>query len=200
MSVPLNREKSMRIVARMKTSGWILAFLMTAAAMPAAAQHNEFGVLFGGSKALKSEAGKGSFERGLREIYYGFNLDPDTVFKIKLGRMDANTAFKTGVKDAKGKDIFETDPNGTIEHADGIVEYRFSEAYGYTGLFAGAGLYRQRGSGRDETDFGFQGGVNSLFPLSRRYALQLEGAYHVMNFNSPRPRYLTLGAGLRIAF
>ena len=199
MSVPLNQLQSMRIVAGMRKSGWILAFLLSAA-LPAAAQHNEFGVLFGGSKGLKSAAGRGSFERGMREIYYGIALDPGTVFKVKLGRMDANTAFKTDQKDGAGKDIYVSDPNGSIEHADGIVEYRFSEAYGYTGLFAGAGLYRQHGNGHDETDYGFQGGINSLFPISRRYAFQLEGAYHVMNFNRPRPRYLTLGAGLRIAF
>lgn len=199
MSVPLNRSESMRIVASMRKSGWILAFLLSAA-LPAAAQHNEFGVLFGGSKALKSAAGRGSFERGLREIYYGISLDPGTVFKVKLGRLDADTKFKTGQKDATGRDIYTSDPDGSIEHADGIIEYRFSEAYGYTGLFAGAGLYRQQGNGRDETDYGFQGGVNSLFPISRRYAFQLEAAYHVMNFNRPRPRYLTLGAGVRIAF
>ena len=189
----------MGIVARMRKTGWILAFLLVAA-MPAAAQHNEFGVLFGGSKGLNSAAGRGPFERGLREIYYGIALDPGTIFKVKLGRMDANAAFNTGQKDVNGRDIYETDPNGSIEHADGIIEYRFSEAYGYTGLFAGAGLYRQHGNGREESDYGFQGGINSLFPLSRRYALQLEGAYHVVNFNRPRPRYVTLAAGLRIAF
>ncbi|MEO6259290.1 MAG: hypothetical protein ABIP63_03035 [Thermoanaerobaculia bacterium] len=183
----------------MKKSGWILAFLV-AVAMPAAAQHNEFGVLFGGSKALQSPAGRGSFERGLREVYYGIALDPGTIFKVKLGRMDANTAFNTGLKDVNGRDIYESDSSGSIEHADGIIEYRFSEAYGYTGLFAGAGLYRQHGKGREESDYGFQGGINSIFPMSRRYALQLEGTYHVMNFNRPRPRYLTLAAGLRIAF
>jgi hypothetical protein len=95
---------------------------------------------------------------------------------------------------------FDIDPNGKIEHVDGIVEYRFSEPYGYTGLFVGAGLYRQKTNTREESDYGYQAGVSGLFPLNRTYAVAIEGAYHWVNVYTPRPRYVTLGAGLRIAF
>ena len=43
-------------------------------------------------------------------------------------------------------------------------------------------------------------GVSALFPLNRTYAIAVEGAYHWINVYSPRPRYVTLGAGLRISF
>jgi hypothetical protein len=86
------------------------------------------------------------------------------------------------------------------QHADGVIEYRFSEPYGYTGLFAGAGIYRQKTGSREETDYGVQGGITALFPLNRTYAIAVEGAYHWVNVYHPRPRYVTVGAGLRIAF
>ena len=174
-----------------KTS--ILLALFVFSALPAVAQHNEFGVLIGSSKAMKTGAGKSSFESGLREIYYGMQLEPSTIFRVELGRMSVKTALPNGA-------AFDVDPNGTIEHASGVIEYRFSEAYGYTGLFAGGGLYRQKTNAREETDYGFQGGINALFPLNRTYAIAVEGAYHWINVYSPRPRYVTLGAGLRIAF
>jgi hypothetical protein len=180
------------VTAMKKTS--ILLALFVFSALPAAAQHNEFGFLFGESKAMKSGAGKGKFESGMRELYYGMELEPGTFFRVELGRMGVKTALPNG---AGG---FDVDENGTIEHADGVIEYRFSEAYGYTGLFAGAGLYRQKTNGREESDYGFQGGINALFPLNRTYAIAVEGAYHWINVYTPRPRYVTFGAGLRIAF
>ena len=181
-----------------KTS--ILLALLVFSALPAAAQHNEFGALIGYSKAMKSGAGKSSFESGMRELYYSMELEPATFFRIELGRMQVKTALPTGVDPNTHKTIFDIDPNGTIEHADGVIEYRFSEAYGYTGLFAGAGLYRQKTNGREESDYGFQGGISALFPINRTYAVAVEGAYHWVNVYTPRPRYATLGAGLRIAF
>lgn len=183
----------MRIVAAMKKTAILLA-LFAFAALPAAAQHNEFGILFGAARPMKSDAGKGSFESGMREIYYAMELEPSTMFRIELGRFKAKTALPL---DGGGFDI---DPDGSVEHADGIIEYRFSEPYGYTGLFAGAGLYRQKTNGREETDYGFQGGVTALFPLNRTYAVAVEGAYHWVNVTTPKARFVTLGAGLRIAF
>ena len=183
----------MRIVTAMKKTAILLA-LCALAALPAAAQNNEFGILFGSARPMKSDAGKGSFESGMRELYYALELEPSTLFRIEVGRMRTKTAFPL----AGGG--FDIDRNGTVEHADGIVEYRFAEPYGYTGLFAGAGLYRQKTNAREETDYGFQGGLNALFPLNRTYAIAVEGAYHWVNVYNPRPRYVTFGAGLRIAF
>jgi hypothetical protein len=189
----------MRIVAAMKKTAILLAFFAFGA-LPAAAQHNEFGVLIGSAKPMKSDAGKGSFESGMREIYYGMELEPQTWFRIELGRMATRTAFPTGATDANNRPVFDIDRNGTVEHADGIVEYRFSEAYGYTGIFAGAGMYRQKTNERQETDYGFQAGLNGLFPLNRTYAIAVEGAYHWVNVYTPRPRFATIGAGLRVTF
>jgi hypothetical protein len=183
----------------MKKTAFSLVILL-AAALPAAAQTNEIGILFGGSKAMKSAAGKGPFERGLRQIYYGVQIEPGTWIKVNLAKFDTQTAFQTGTFDVHGKQIFTTDKNGSIEHADVIVQYSFSEPWGSTGLFAGGGIYRQNGSGRSETDWGYQLGVNGLFPLSRRYGVVGEASYHYMNFYAPRPRYVTGGIGLRMTF
>ncbi len=183
----------MRIVAAMKKTA-ILVALFALAALPAAAQHNEFGILFGYARPMKSDAGKGSIESGMREFYYAMELEPATMFRLELGRFKARTALPL---EGGG---FDVDPDGSVEHADGIIEYRFSESYGYTGVFAGAGLYRQKTNGREETDYGFQGGVSALFPLNRTYAIAVEGAYHWVNVYTPRPRFVTVGAGLRMAF
>ena len=185
----------MRIVTAMKKTAILLAFF-TMWALPAAAQHNEFGILFGATRPMKSDAGKGSFDSGMREFYYGMRLDEGTLFRVEVGRMKTKTALPA----IDGGSGLEIDPAGTIEHADGIIEYRFAEAYGYTGLFAGAGLYRQKTNGREESDYGFQGGITALFPLNRTYAVAVEGAYHWINVYNPRPRYVTIGAGIRIAF
>ena len=172
----------------------LLLVILTLAALPAAAQHNEFGILFGATRPMKSDAGKGSFDSGMRQFYYGMELEPGTIFRLEVGRMKTKTALPL---DGGGFDI---DADGTIEHADGIIEYRFSESYGYTGLFAGAGLYRQKTNGNSESDYGFQVGLNAIFPVTRTYGVVVEGAYHWVNVYTPRPRYVTLGAGLRIAF
>ncbi len=177
----------------MKKRLFLLA-LFAFAALPAAAQHNEFGILAGVTRPMKSDAGKGEFETGLREFYYGIELEQGTMFRIEVGRMKTKTAFP------KGTGAFDIDENGSIEHASGVVEYRFHEPYGYTGIFAGAGLYRQKTNDRSESDYGFQAGLDALFPINRTYAVVVKGAYHWINVYSPRPRYVTLGAGLRFAF
>lgn len=177
----------------MKKTPFLLA-LFALVALPAAAQHNEFGVLVGATRPMKSDAGKGSFESGMRELYYGMQLESGTWFRLNVGRMDAKTALPLG------GGAFDVDENGSLEHADGIVEYRFAEPYGYTGLFAGAGIYRQKTNGQSESDYGFQVGVNALFPVTRTVGVVVEGAYHWVNFYTPRPRFVTLGAGVRFAF
>jgi hypothetical protein len=180
-------------VRPMKKTAFLLA-LFALAALPAAAQHNEFGFLLGATKPMKSDAGKGSFESGLREFYYGMQFEQNTMFRLEVGRMKTKTAFPDG---AGGFDI---DDDGTVEHASGVIEYRFHEPYGYTGLFAGAGLYRQKTNDRSESDYGFQVGVDTLFPINRTYAVIVKGAYHWVNITAPRARYVTVGAGIRLAF
>ena len=158
------------------------------------AQSSEFGVLVGGSKRLSRGSDRFKFSDSVREIYYAVQLDPGTKFKIKAGQIEGPVRFA----DTAAGEL----PKGRIEHIDGIVDYRFSEAFGSTGLFAGVGLYRQRanGGGTDsETNYGFTGGVNGDFPLSRRTGVVIEAAYHWINFDV-RARYVTLGGGLRFTF
>jgi hypothetical protein len=183
----------------MKKTLILLAFLLVAA-LPAVAQNNEVGILIGGAKAMKTAAGgKSDFQHGFEEISYGISLDQGTIFKIKLGRMDAKTVFVS--KNAAGDQVVDVvDAKGQVEYADAVVEYRFSEAFGSTGLFAGTGLYRQSGGNRQESDYGFVAGVNGLFPISRSLGITAEGAYHWAHFYSPKPRYGTVGVGIRLAF
>lgn len=183
----------------MKKTMILLGFLL-AAAFPALAQNNEVGLLIGGAKAMKTAAGgKSDFQHGFEEISYGVELDQGTWFKIKLGRMDAKTAFVS--KDAAGNRVVDVvDPKGQVEYADATVEYRFSEPFGSTGLFAGTGLYRQSGGNRQESDYGFVAGVNGLFPITRSLGITAEAAYHWAHFYSPKPRYASIGVGLRFGF
>lgn len=192
----------------MKKTLILLGFLLVAA-VPVFAQHNEIGLLVGGAKAMKTPAGgKSDFQHGFEEISYGVTMEQDTIFKIKLGRMNATTAFASPGKDDKGNDIVDpgnVDPDGQIEYADAVIEYRFSEPFGSTGLFAGAGLYRQSGrsttgTNLSESDYGFVAGVNGLFPITRNIGISAEAAYHWAHFYNPKPRYAAIGVGLRLAF
>lgn len=180
----------------------LLALALAATALPASAQFSEFGILLGGSKRLIShtdeQQGVGvsdnfKFDNSVKELYYSVVLDDDTRFKIKVGEITAPGAFRA---DNARVDVDKS----KVAHADALVNYTFSEPFGSTGLFAGVGLYRQTASGQqEETNYGFSGGVNGDFPLSRRYGIVIEGTYHWVNFHY-RPRYLTLTGGLRISF
>jgi len=187
----------------------ILLGLSLFAALPLFAQHNEIDLLGGGSKAMKTLAGgKSDFQHGFEEISYGVVMEPDTIFKIKLGRMKATTAFASSEKDDKGNNIVDpgdVDRSGQVEYADAVIEYRFSEPFGSTGLFAGTGLYRQTGTSTSgahlsESDYGFIAGVNGLFPITRNVGISAEAAYHWAHFYNPKPRYAAIGVGLRFAF
>ena len=194
-----------------------LLLLMLFAATPAFAQTSEFGILLGGSKRLISHSDQAAglgvsdnfrFSNSVREIFYAVQLDPGTNFKIKAGQIEGPVAFQFTTPTGTAR----TDSaKGTVEHVDGIIDYRFSEAFGSTGLFAGVGLYRQRGTISDqavplvqrgtltETNYGFQGGVNGDFPLTRRAGFIAEVAYHWINYHY-KPRYVTLTGGLRLSF
>ncbi len=206
----------MRIVTSMTKSATMLGFLLLLS-VPALAQTSELGILIGGSKRLIShtdqEKGRGvsdnfKFSNSVREIFYAVQLDPGTYFKVKAGQIEGPLAFQyTSASGTARTDI----PKGKVEHIDGIIDYHFSEPFGSTGLFAGAGLYRQRGTLTDtvvpaeqrgnqtETNYGFQGGVNTDFPITRRTGFIAELAYHWINYHY-KTRYLTLSGGFRISF
>jgi hypothetical protein len=197
--------------------------LLTLVALPAFAQTSELGIAFGGVSRRPLGSDKGSdpalssgwnFGSSVKEIYYSIVVQPGMRFKIKAGEMDSKLTFVTTTpppppdtppttRRTQRKRTAATsvrhNVNGQVEHIEGIVDYRFSEPFGSTGLFAGAGLYRQKGGGRNETNYGLSAGVNGDFPLSRRYGIIVEGTYHWTNFDA-RSRYITATAGLRISF
>jgi len=187
----------------------IVAALLLAFAAPTFAQtsNSEFGFLLGGSKRLSSKGDvangvsvndRFTFSNSVKEAYFSIQLDSDTRFKVKVGRMTAPGAFRT--LDANQNKVRNDVAKANVDHVDAIIDYRFSEPFGSTGLFAGVGLYRQSASGfASESNYGLQVGVNGDFPISRRYGFVAEAAYHAVNYHY-RPRYVTLSGGLRISF
>ena len=206
----------MRIVTAMRNTAFLLAFFLLSAA-PAVAQTSQIGFLIGGSKRLISHsdqaAGRGisdhfKFSNSDREVYYAVQLDPGTFFKVRAGQIEGPLAFQYTTASGKARtDI----PKGKVEHIDAVVDYRFSEPFGTTGLFAGLGLYRQTGTVTDaavpaeqrgrtsETNYGALGGVNGDFPITKRTGFIAELTYHWINYNY-KVRYLTLAGGLRFTF
>lgn len=211
MSEELIRWKGVRIVAAMRKPACFLLFLLLAA--PAFAQTGQqFGILFGGAKRLYSGADRDKFpdlpgdrfrfSHGVREVFYGVQVEPAMIFKVQAGQWDTDVG------------VVQANPSlhpraGHVEHVDGIVDYRFSEPFGTTGLFAGLGLYRWNAPAANtaagesdiptQSNYGYEFGVNGEFPLTRRYAVMVEGAYHWINMPSP-VRYVTVTGGLRIGF
>ena len=195
------------IFAAMKRASLLIALVLFGAA-PLFAQSTEFGVIAGGSRRFvdigKRETGlewidsKFNFSNSSVELFWGMQMDEDTWFKLKVGRIETQIAEAYTITGTPGR--FRRDAEGEVQHADAIVEYRFSEPYGSTSLFGGVGLYRQSADGLASTNnFGLTAGVNGDFPITRRYGIVIEGAYHFTNADF-RPRYMTVGAGLRLSF
>jgi hypothetical protein len=200
----------------MRKAASLLAFFILSAA-PVLAQVSQVGILIGGSKRLISRRDEAQgigisdnfkFSNPVREIYYAVQLDPGTFFKIRAGQIEGPAAFQFSTATGTAR----TDVRkGKVEHVDGLIDYRFSEPFGSTGLFAGVGLYRQSGTITDvavpieqhgrqtETNYGFTGGVNGDFPITRRTGFLVEATYHWINYHF-KPRYVTLSGGLRFSF
>jgi hypothetical protein len=210
----LNNQKSSRIVPAMKRT-FLFAALLLLSALPMFGQSNEFGFIVGGSRMFvdgaESEPGvefsnsNFSLSNNSFDLFWATQMDPSTWLRFKLGRIQ--TAVPIAYIGPDSPDDVDTDPNlyrrdadGEVQHAEVNVEYRFSEPYGSTGLFAGVGMYRQSAPDEESTtSFGFNAGVNADFPITRRYGVVVEAAYH-WNRTDFQPRYLTLGAGLRVSF
>ena len=198
-----------RIVPAMKRAIF-LAALTLAAAIPAFAQSTEFGILVGGSRRFINDAdaepGRAlldddfSFSNSAVDLYWSIPLEEATNLKFKIGRIEGPVGFE--IEDENEPDNpFRRDVEGEVQHASALIEYRFDEPYGSTGLFGGLGLYRHSGEGDvdSQSDFGLQVGVNADFPITRRYGAIVEATYH-WSRGAFSPRYLTLTGGLRIAF
>lgn len=210
----LNQHYPQRIVTRMKKTAFLLGFLLLGATS-AFAQSQQFGFDFGGTHRLYSghEANGLDVPAGgwspshVKEVWYATAIEQDTLLKFKVGELDVPL-----------RDIATTTTNnvtrlvspvrGRIEHADVIVDYRFSEPFGSTGLFLGAGWYRERGlpaqiNGANvsaESDWGWNAGVNGDFPLNRRFGVMIEGTYHSIAGFTYKPRVITGTVGLRMSF
>ena len=187
----------------------LLLALIVLSALPAIAQSTELGFLVGGSRRFVDGAAKEpgvefddstfSLSNNSFELYWGMQMEPDVWVKVKGGRMETPIAIAYKTSDTQAKP-FRRDARGEVQHAEINVEYRFSEPFGTTGLFAGLGYYRSTAEDEDSSSaFGVNAGVNADFPLSRRYGIVVEGTYHWTNspFDS---RYMTLGGGLRVSF
>lgn len=203
----MNNQKPSRIVPAMKRTCLAIALTLFGA-LPVLAQSNEFGVIVGGSRRFVDGAPQAtgeefddsnfSFGNNAVDLYWAMRLDDDTFLKFKGGRIQTSVPVAYEIPGID--ETFRRDRDGEVQHAEMNVEYRFSEPYGSTGLFAGIGMYRQTADGEESsTNWGFNAGVNADFPLSRRYGIVLEGTYH-WNRADFQPRYLTLGGGLRVSF
>jgi hypothetical protein len=211
MTVQLTHEAPSLIVRRMKKPLVLLA-LMLACAVPAFAQ-SEFGIIVGGSSRTADEALKAdgaflndefSLSNSVVDLFYAVQLEPGTYIKIKAGRIETPVAVDVTPPPPAGSPDSPTrvrrDVEGEVQHIEANAEYRFSEPFGTTGLFAGLGFYRHSGEDIETTtNYGFNVGANGDFPLSRRYGLLVEATYHWTRADF-RPRYLTVGAGVRVSF
>jgi hypothetical protein len=209
----LNNQKSSRIVPAMKRTSLFAAVLLLSA-LPVFAQSNEFGFIVGGSRLFVDGADSEpdvvfsdstfSLSNNSFDLFWATQMEPATWLRFKVGRIQTPIpiAYIGPDNNDQGTEpnLYRRDVDGEVQHAEVNVEYRFSEPYGSTGLFAGVGLYRQSAPDEESTsNFGFNAGVNADFPITRRYGVVLEAAYH-WNRTEFQPRYLTFGGGLRVSF
>jgi hypothetical protein len=179
----------------------LIALPLAAQSAPLAGTTSQFGILFGGSKRMndipgsqgRSDVKDFNFTNSVKEIYFGTRLEPDTLFRIKAGEINVPVLVANssgGFDKVKGK----------IDHVDAIVDYRFSESFGSSGVFGGLGMYRATAPGvADDTNAGFSFGINADLPLSTRYGIIVEGTYHYIR-TTVRQRFLTATGGLRFSF
>ena len=210
----MNNQNSSRIVPAMKRTSLLTAILALLWAVPALAQANEVGIIVGGSRMFVDGAPKEagvefsdatfSFANNSFELFWATRMDDATWLRFKVGRIQTPVPIAyegpDGPDEGSDPDLFRRDEDGEVQHAEVNVEYRFSEPYGSTGIFAGVGMYNQGAEGFDSTtNVGFNVGLNADFPITRRYGFVLETAYH-WNRTEFQPRYLTLGGGIRVSF
>jgi hypothetical protein len=203
----LNNQKASRIVPAMKRTLFLLALTLVCA-LPALAQTSEIGVVVSGTRRFVDGApheegvefieSNFSFSHNAFDLYWKIPLEEDTSIKLRGGRIETPVSFAYTVPGSPNK--FRRDVEGEVQHIEAGVEYEFPEVFGSTGLFAGVGLYRQSGANNDSTtDFGASFGVNADFPITRRYGIVLDGTYHWVRTDF-QPRFLTVGAGVRVSF
>jgi hypothetical protein len=179
----------------------LIALPLAAQTAPLSNQMSQFGILFGGAKRMNDFPGSDnvsgvrnfSFSNSVKEVFIATRLEPDTMFKIKAGEIGAPVVVANS-------DGSFSKVKGKVDHVDAVVDYRFSESYGTTGIFGGIGMYRSTAPGvAEDTNGGLSVGINADLPLSIRYGIVFEGTYHYVHL-TPRQRFLTATGGLRISF
>ncbi|HEX8412004.1 MAG TPA: hypothetical protein VF883_24355 [Thermoanaerobaculia bacterium] len=203
----------------MKRTLFLLA--LVAGTLPVFAQNagNEFGFIVSGSRRFVDSSNarslvgeedwiESNFEFGntAYELYWSIPIEPDLNLVFKGGTIQSEIGVPIEAVDPDAEEpgtmaTFRRDvADGAVHHAGAVVEYEFDEPFGSSGLFAGLGMYRLTAPGEDaQQTWGVHAGVNSDFPISRRYGVVLEAAYHwtKADFNQ---RFMTVGAGLRVSF
>jgi hypothetical protein len=203
----LNNQKASRIVPPMKRT-LFLAALIVLSALPALAQTNEFGIIVGGSRRFVDGAAAEngvefldsdfSFSKSAIDIYWRIPVEEDMAIKFRAGRIETPIAFAYQLEG--NPNVFRKDVDGEVQHAEVLAEYEFPEVFGSTSISAGIGMYRQSGPGFDSTtDFGASVGVDADFPITKRYGVVVDGTYHWVRTDF-QPRFMTVGAGLRVSF
>ena len=193
-----------------------LLVLAIAGALPALAQEmSEFGVIVGGSRRFVDGAphqngndlleSNFSFGNTSIELFWSMPIEPDLSLKFKGGRIETQVAIPYEVatptpENPNAITINRRDAEGEVHHLEALVEYEFDEPFGSSGLFAGLGYYRQTAPGEESrANWGVTAGVNADFPITRRYGVLLEAAYHWTREEFD-PRFMTVGGGFRISF
>jgi hypothetical protein len=169
----------------------ITTVLATLIATPIFAQTSTVGVMIGASESAEHGL-KIGLDHSAREIFFSTELEPETIFKLKAGTVNTTNEFDLASND-------QVTSKGNIDYVEALVEYRFSEVYGSTSLFAGPGYFRQHFGGYEESNYGFAGGVNGIFPMTRRSAFLAEIAYHAARFDRRRA-FLTVTGGVQFGF
>src|ERR1700687_2812533 len=128
----------------MKKVFFILAVSIVSA-LPAMAQTSSCGFIVGGTQHLGSGVGF-KFGNNVRELFFDTQMEPDYLFRIKGGEIQGPVSLQQ-------TDGTFLQGSGKIDHIDGLIDYKFSEVFGSSGLFAGLGLYRQKLGSLDETNY-----------------------------------------------
>jgi len=162
-----------------------LTLLLVAAALPLHAEDTSVGLMFGAGQSTR----EGGFHVSdpVREIFISTDTEPSTTLKLKAGHVSLDSS-RDGV-----------DITRRIDYLNVLVEYKLDQIWGSSGLFGGVGLYRQHLDSGSDTDYGFSGGINGAFPITRRTAFLAEAAYHTAHFKD-RANFVTVTAGLRLSF
>jgi hypothetical protein len=128
-----------------------------------------------------------NLEDATLEIFYKVPLDRGTSLKLKYGTLESDL------------DVEGTKGEGDLQYLDLVVAYEFDETFGKSSIFGGLGMYRQEVGDLDESDYGFNIGVNATFPVTRRFAFTSDLSYHWANFEADTA-FLILTGGFEINF